>query len=67
MWVTARVIRFTFNNNVKASGTENVLYFDYINADVGFSFVGERRTRGSRRSVSTVAVRRMCQFPAVGV
>ena len=39
-------------NGLQASGNEAVLYFDYINADVGFSFVGATNDRTAHISVN---------------
>ncbi|CDR98606.1 hypothetical protein [Sporisorium scitamineum] len=39
-------------NGIKASANEEVLYFDYINADVGFSFVGATNQRFAQISVN---------------
>ncbi|KAI3488546.1 hypothetical protein L1887_47420 [Cichorium endivia] len=38
--------------NIKPSSSEAVLYFDYINADVGFSFVGATNERFAQISVN---------------
>ncbi|CBQ68925.1 related to Alpha-N-acetylgalactosaminidase precursor [Sporisorium reilianum SRZ2] len=39
-------------NGIKANASEAVLYFDYINAEVGFSFVGATNQRSAQISVN---------------
>ncbi|TKY88828.1 hypothetical protein EX895_002069 [Sporisorium graminicola] len=39
-------------NGIQASAEQAVLYFDYINADVGFSFVGATNQRAAQISVN---------------
>ncbi|KAJ9474869.1 Alpha-galactosidase [Pseudozyma hubeiensis] len=52
-------------NNIKASGNEAVLYFDYINADVGFSFVGATNEREAQISVNGGSAQNV-SFPLSG-
>ena len=52
-------------NNIKASSSEAVLYFDYINADVGFSFVGATNARTAQISVNGGSPQNV-SFPLTG-
>ncbi len=52
-------------SNIQASAKETVLYFDYVNADVGFSFVGATNDRVAQISVNGGSAQNV-SFPCPG-
>ncbi|EST08537.1 Glycoside hydrolase, clan GH-D [Kalmanozyma brasiliensis GHG001] len=52
-------------NNIPATSSEKLLYFDYVNADVGFSFVGATNDRVAQISVNGGSAQNV-SFPLSG-